>query len=254
MLKSVFNIAKFAVKHPRSFVYANLWAIQEAKRRPLVLVADVTGSDKGFRKHLYTRIYDDLFSIRKDIVNNFLEIGLLCHSDQEKLGTSSFVSAPSLQMWAEYFANANVYGFDIRDFSKATGNWKAIVQGDQSQRDDLRKVADGSSSFDVIIDDALHASLHQQVSFSFLFPHLSPGGLYVIEDLHFQPPGSEAKDSVKTIEHLEELANRGVWMSSAATEEEKRSIENGVDSVTFYDSMSDGVKTNKAIAVIQRKS
>jgi len=40
---------------------------------------------------------------------------------------------------------------------------------------------------DIIIDDASHASHHQQNAFLTLFPKLRSGGLYIIEDLRWQP-------------------------------------------------------------------
>jgi len=44
---------------------------------------------------------------------------------------------------------------------------------------------------DIIIDDASHASHHQQKGFLELFPKLKSGGLYIIEDLRWQPKGME---------------------------------------------------------------
>jgi hypothetical protein len=46
--------------------------------------------------------------------------------------------------------------------------------------------------FDIIIDDASHASYHQQLAFKTLWKQLAPGGLYIIEDLHWQSPVFEA--------------------------------------------------------------
>ena len=56
--------------------------------------------------------------------------------------------------------------------------------GDQSNLSDLQEVVDGcKEGYDVIIDDGSHAAAHQQISLDFLFKHLKPGGVYVIEDL-----------------------------------------------------------------------
>ena len=41
--------------------------------------------------------------------------------------------------------------------------------------------------FDVIIDDGSHRPMHQQISLVSLYPHLKPGGQYIIEDLHVAP-------------------------------------------------------------------
>jgi hypothetical protein len=55
-------------------------------------------------------------------------------------------------------------------------------------RTDLVRLA-AVGPFDVIIDDASHASRHQQIALDVLFSFVKPGGLYIIEDLHWQPPG-----------------------------------------------------------------
>jgi hypothetical protein len=56
---------------------------------------------------------------------------------------------------------------------------------DQADRDDVRRLVDasfGSSSLDLVIDDASHLGPQTQASFETLFPRLRPGGVYVIED------------------------------------------------------------------------
>jgi hypothetical protein len=53
---------------------------------------------------------------------------------------------------------------------------------------DLEKLAAAAPDFDIIIDDASHAFYHQQLAFRVLFPRLADGGLYIIEDPHWQPP------------------------------------------------------------------
>ncbi len=52
--------------------------------------------------------------------------------------------------------------------------------------------------FDIIIDDASHASHHQQNGFLEMFPKLRSGGLYIIEDLRWQPETYEKPGITKT--------------------------------------------------------
>jgi len=63
-----------------------------------------------------------------------------------------------------------------------------FLRGACGQPEDLQKILTVAPAFDIIIDDASHASYHQQNSFKVLFPSLRPGGLYIIEDLHWQSP------------------------------------------------------------------
>ena len=148
MFKDLAKIVRFAITDPRSFLYVNTWARMELKRRGLTQLADRSGSDKGFQRHGYTRIYDDLFSEKRDAVQALLEIGLLCHAQQKKIGGEAFSVTPSLDMWAAYFPSAKVYGFDLKDFRGARGNWTRIMRGDQSKREDLKQIVELNESFD----------------------------------------------------------------------------------------------------------
>ena len=90
-------------------------------------------------------------------------------------------------MWLDYFPRANLYGLDIDDFSTVDLPRTQIFQGDQGTPQDLLAVVEVASNFDIIIDDGSHASYHQQTSLRTLFPFLSSGGIYIVEDLDEQP-------------------------------------------------------------------
>lgn len=252
-LKDIAKILHFAFRHPSSFRNVNLWARKELSRANLTALADSAGTDKGFKRHMYTRIYDDLFSARTDSIHYILELGLLAHAKQRRIPGATYFSTPSLDMWASYFPEANVFGLDNKDFSAATGAWTRIIQADQSVRDDLAQARDVAPYFDLVIDDALHASYHQQVSFSFLFSMVAPAGFYVFEDLHYQPEHAEITAPVgKTVAYLELLKSQGVWESPVASPSEKHHIEKHVDSITFFDSMERGKGSGAALAIVQK--
>ena len=94
-------------------------------------------------------------------------------------------------MWLDYFPQASVAGFDIDDFSGVRLPRARIFRGDQGNASDLIQVGRECGMFDVIIDDGSHASFHQQLTIETLFPFLKPGGLFVIEDLAWQPADLE---------------------------------------------------------------
>lgn len=234
------NISEFKARSTQAIqneenatLYSTQWQKGILTRSKLVHLADNANSDKGFRKHLYTTVYEEF--VKPGKVQTLLEIGLLCHDDQAAIGGDSFTQAPSLTMWANYLPNAEIYGFDIQDFSQAVGPWQHIFRGDQSKRVDLQQVHDLNLSFDVIIDDALHASEHQQVTFSYLFEKVKSGGIFIIEDLHYQPFKEEG--IIKTLPLLKKLASEGVWDSEFAMPAEKAYIEQNVGKVLFFDSM-----------------
>ena len=69
----------------------------------------------------------------------------------------------------------------------------SFVRGDGGEEEDFKRLSAALPHFDIIIDDASHASLHQQLALKTLFPRLREGGTYVIEDLQWQPPVYEDK-------------------------------------------------------------
>ena len=149
-------------------------------------------SDKGTTwsfGHKYTYLYDLLFWPYREAPIRFLELGLAVGGPETAAGRQErTVDSPSVAMWLDYFRLATVYGFDISDFSHIRHERFRFVQGDSGRVEDLQRLGETGERFEVIIDDASHASFHQQLALRVLWPRLAPGGLYVIEDLHWQSP------------------------------------------------------------------
>ncbi len=163
-----------------------------APSKNLTDLANQFGSDKGTTHgeppHRYTYLYDLILAEYRSRTINLLELGL-CGGGPEVGGpVDRVVNAPSARMWLEYFPAAQVFGFDISDFSHIRHPRFTSLRGDLGSDDDLARIAAAAPGYDVIIDDASHASPHQQLAFRHLFPRLSSGGLYIIEDLHWQSP------------------------------------------------------------------
>lgn len=93
----------------------------------------------------------------------------------------------SLQLWKNYFGPGSSFlGIDIDEKCRAFENENTrIMIGDQSDPKFLGKCLEAiGGEVDIVIDDGSHIGKHICVSFDSLFPYLSEGGLYVIEDLH----------------------------------------------------------------------
>jgi len=117
----------------------------------------------------------------------------------------------SLHAWAAWFKNAfNIFGlrYGVSDSRMTPCHHKycakvRIIDGDQSNSEDLKRLAAAAfgphwtpptalnaaawadGGFDIIIDDGSHVPRHILFTFKHLFPHVRPGGVYVIEDNGF---------------------------------------------------------------------
>lgn len=214
-------------------------------------------SDKGPRLgaehlgHHYTRVYDALFAPRRFEALRILEIGL-CRGRVEGWRQDD---VPSLRMWERYFPNASVIGADIEDFSDFNGGRVETRRVDQGDPDALRRLAEEDGPFDIVIDDGSHASRHQQVTLAALFGRLRPGGLYIIEDLNWQPPDVERPEDRLTLDVLRGFMDDGRIDSPHIGAEDRRTLESAMGRVELYDSVSElvGSEHMAGLAVIHRR-
>ena len=119
----------------------------------------------------YLPIYDQLLVPYVETKVRMLEIGV------HKGG--------SLDMWRKLLGSqAIIFGIDIDpDCTKFDGQSAYVRIGSQADPDFLRRVVDEMGGVDVVLDDGSHVASHQRASFDALFPLLSDGGLYIIEDM-----------------------------------------------------------------------
>jgi hypothetical protein len=229
----------------------------------LTYLANTLGSDKGTLCHQYTRVYRQIFDPWRTRPLTLLEIGLMRTESDGRRSNSALEGrsnvkaerAPSLEMWRTYFPRALIYGFDIDDFGAVRIPDCTIVQGDMSSREDLASLTTRiGRPIDIVIDDGSHASHHQQLAFGQLFPTVAPGGVYVIEDLGWQPPDYEKEDSVKTRALLRRLAETGRFESPYVSAAEKSYIEDHTASVRLFDSMHPDLSTGEdALAIVAKR-
>lgn len=226
------------------------------RRWELTRLANKYRTDKGnyyYNGHNYATVYEQYFQPIRELPLRILELGLLRHDVQARNPAGPYSQAPSLQMWREYFPNAEIIGFDIQDFSAVPPTPNVhIVRGDMGNVSDLLALAE-KGNFDIIIDDASHASHHQQIALSVLFLFLNEGGYYIIEDLDYQPPQWERSDAVKT-KHLLKLLKMGV-LSKSPYMPYRKSVDiyaNGF--ISFYDSFDVNFnRTSDSLVVIQKR-
>jgi hypothetical protein len=161
---------------------------------PLTELADRHGSDKGTTAHLYTNHYHMLMAPLRQRTFNLIELGLQIGGPEvDQPAGRETDKLPSVRMWLDYFPKARIIGIDISDFSWFEHERFRFVPCDLDNLDEVRALAAELPKVQIIIDDASHASKHQQDAFLHLFPKLEPDGLYIIEDLEWQPVAYERK-------------------------------------------------------------
>jgi len=128
-------------------------------------------TDKSSHDHDYCRHYEHLLSPLPAAPFTLLEIGV--------------AYGASLRMWAEWLPQATIIGLD-NDADRPC--WRGdppriqVIIGDQTSPHDLTLLKT-HGPFQVIVDDGGHLPHQHLASFDALWPALSPGGWYIIEDL-----------------------------------------------------------------------
>jgi demethylmacrocin O-methyltransferase len=160
----------------RSATLAAYQALQALSRRPrnLTELAVRFCSDK-WGEHWYTPRYEQHLRPYRDQRVRLLEIGVGGYHIPNLGGAS-------LRMWKHYFCRGLIYGVDLFDKSGVDELRLRTIQGDQADPAFLDRLGREIGPLDIIIDDGSHLNRHVLISFGALFPHLRPGGLYIIED------------------------------------------------------------------------
>jgi hypothetical protein len=208
----------------RTSEFADRFPVIPSDGYTLTALADQAGNAKGVRHssaHAYSLIYDLLLQPRRASVKRMLEIGLSVEGPEVGLPVDHRPSStPSVGLWLQLFPYAEVHGFDILDCSHLKAHRFHFTRGDAGVEADLRRAVVGEGSFDLVVDDGSHASFHQQLALKVIFPRLSPGGLYVIESLHWQPPAYEntVPRTMKTADLIQHWFDTGRFPEIATPE------------------------------------
>jgi hypothetical protein len=130
------------------------------------------GADAIAKPLKFYAIYDRYFAEFAGKSVTFLELGV--HTGE------------SLKVWASYFPNGTVIGLDLAETGPDVSAYPNIVYESADQADCVRLETicktHAPDGLDLIIDDASHIGHSCATSYAVLFPHLKPGGLYIIED------------------------------------------------------------------------
>lgn len=134
------------------------------------------GSDKWGGWHFYTSHYERYFAALRDEPVRVLEIGIGGYNDPNLGGAS-------LRMWRDFFRRGLIIGLDVYPKPGVHGPRIRTVEGDQTDRELMARLGTQAGPFDIVVDDGSHLSSDVITTFGVLYPHVRPGGFYVIEDL-----------------------------------------------------------------------
>jgi len=189
-------------------------------------------TDKGPDDHMYTSRYSLYLEAFRDIEFNLLEIGVY--------------TGASVKMWKEFFPKANIVAIDIDEKCNQYKEERIDIHiGDQTDVVFLEEVVDRYKHFEVILDDGGHSWRQQIVSFETLFPKLTSGGLYFIEDMHtsYRTPSVWADYEITGVEYFKKLVDevnlngKSFCGYSEIGNQTLTYFENNIDFIHFYKSL-----------------
>lgn len=178
----------------------------------------------------YYDIYERELARYRDQPISFLEIGVF--------------KGGSVPMWKAFFAKESRLTFIDIDPTCAdrTEPGTTIEIGNQADPDFIRQIVETHGPFDVVVDDGSHINDHQIKTFELLWPHISNGGLYIVEDCHtsYWPGfGGGYRNEASFIEFAKRMIDK---MHSWYTDQDALfpfdPIAKEVDSVRFFDSIT----------------
>lgn len=124
------------------------------------------GTDKASDGHDYLTVYEPL--IPRETPVRLLEIG--------------WHQGASMRMWREWLHPASIIvGVDVTKPAEPVD--RVHFRHVDATSPDMKDVIREFDAFDVVVDDGSHLSADVITSFAMLWPHVAPGGLYIVEDL-----------------------------------------------------------------------
>jgi hypothetical protein len=146
----------------------------DAEKNPLEAYFDAHTDGRGvFKRRHYFEIYHRHLQRFRGQPVHVLEIGVL--------------GGGSLEMWRDYLGPAaRLTGVDVDPECRALApEGVEILIGDQADPEFWRSYLATSPTIDVVIDDGGHRPDQQAVTLESLLPRISPGGVYICEDMRF---------------------------------------------------------------------
>ncbi len=166
----------------------------------------------------------------------------------------------SLQMWRSYLGRrATIVGVDIEPrVADLVEPGIDVHVGSQSDPEFLAELIDRYGGFDIIIDDGSHWYRDQSVSLDVLWPALSEGGVYLVEDVHtsylstYEGGRGVAETFIGAVkERIDDL--HGYWIDGQAPieSESRHADESAINSWT---TTIEGIHVYDSVVVLDKRT
>ena len=226
-IKAAFRGLINAMYHDRGTVYADSWARKTAvpgnketgnEKNALRTFFDANKEGSGIWKFLhYFDIYERHFSkyVGKEV--HIAEVGIY--------------SGGSLKMWKSYFGDkCKIYGIDIqKECLKYEDENVKVFIGDQENRDFWKSFKEKVPRLDILIDDGGHLDEQQIVTLEEILPHISPGGVYLCEDV-----GGTTKKLTAYINGLQNSLNKMTHVPGPVQKSANSAFQQQIYSIHSY--------------------
>lgn len=162
------------------------------QRTPVGALAELFQAE-GTDKLCYSEGYELLLGPRRNSIMNVLEIGIgtldpQANSSMLGWGEEHYRPGGSLRAWRDYFPQAQIVGIDVQPDTQFTSDRITTAICDSTDADAVRQFLAGQPKFDFIVDDGSHRPADQLATLTNLLSAVSPGGLYLIEDIDLNSP------------------------------------------------------------------
>lgn len=168
------------------------------KKTRFAELCDKYGTDKGevssesnpypWESHNYSDYYELIFKARRSSTETLLECGIGTNDVEipSSMGSEANPGA-SLRVWRDYFYNADIFGVDIDEKILFSEERISTYKLDQTSEDSIERFLDNveADSFDIIVDDGLHAYHANVCLFENIIHRMSDDGIYIIEDVSY---------------------------------------------------------------------
>lgn len=169
--------------------------INLGRRTRLCQIMTRRGSDKGTGNHNYTRVYQSVLGGRS--VSDLFELGVGTTNTtiRHNMGVKGTPGA-SLRGWRTFFPEAQIWSADIDRDALIQEERICCFEVDQTDATSIGQLwakPELPASFDVMIDDGLHEFDANCTFLENSLHRLTPGGVYVVEDIDTLCLGDWAK-------------------------------------------------------------